>query len=401
VTQAGQSVLIMAGGTGGHIFPGLAVADSLRQRGVDVRWLGARGGMECERVPSRGIPLDVVDISALRGKGAGRWLRAPWALLRAVGQAAKLLGSHRPACAISFGGYAAGPGGLAAWLRGVPLLVHEQNRVPGLTNRVLARFAKRVLQAFPGTWESALRPVTCGNPVRREVVAIAAPATRLAGRSGPIRLLITGGSQGARALNRLVPEALASLPEATRIEVRHQCGRGWLEETAAAYREVGIEVEILCGRPRATAIGPGFFASGKTAQPSLPALAADVAKRRVEVTEFIEDMAEAYAWADAVVCRAGALTVSEVAAAGLPALFVPFPYAVDDHQTRNAEYLVEREAALLAPEAGLDARRLGDKLAGLLGDRRLQLEMATRSRAASTPDAAARVADLCQEFLQS
>jgi len=391
VTQAGQSVLIMAGGTGGHIFPGLAVADSLRQRGVDVRWLGARGGMECERVPSRGIPLDVVDISALRGKGAGRWLRAPWALLRAVGQAAKLLGSHRPACAISFGGYAAGPGGLAAWLRGVPLLVHEQNRVPGLTNRVLARFAKRVLQAFPGTWESALRPVTCGNPVRREVVAIAAPATRLAGRSGPIRLLITGGSQGARALNRLVPEALASLPGPIRIEVRHQCGRGWLEETQAAYRDAGIEVETTCGRPLA--------ADRAQARSHNPAVAA--AKRRVEVTEFIEDMAEAYAWADAVVCRAGALTVSEVAAAGLPALFVPFPYAVDDHQTRNAEYLVEREAALLVPEAGLDARRLGDKLAGLLGDRRLQLEMATRSRAASTPDAAARVADLCQEFLQS
>ena len=362
MTQAGQSVLIMAGGTGGHIFPGLAVADSLRQRGVEVRWLGARGGMECQRVPSSGIPLDVVDISALRGKGAGRWLRAPWALLRAVGQSAKVLGSHRPACAISFGGYAAGPGGLAAWLRGVPLLVHEQNRVPGLTNRVLARFAKRVLQAFPGTWASALRPVTCGNPVRKEVVAIAAPAARLSGRSGPIRLLITGGSQGARALNRLVPEALALLPEATGIEVRHQCGRGWLEETTAAYRSTGLEAQV---------------------------------------TEFIEDMAEAYAWADAVVCRAGALTVSEVAAAGLPALFVPFPYAVDDHQTRNAEYLVEREAALLVPEEGLDARRLGDTLAGLLGDRRLQLEMATRSRAASTPDAAAQVADLCQEFLAS
>lgn len=362
MTQAGQSVLIMAGGTGGHIFPGLAVADSLRQRGVEVRWLGARGGMECQRVPSWGIPLDVVDISALRGKGAGRWLRAPWALLRAVGQAMKLLGSHRPACAISFGGYAAGPGGLAAWLRGVPLLVHEQNRVPGMTNRVLARFAKRVLQAFPGTWESGLRPVTCGNPVREDVVAIAPPAARLAARSGPIRLLVTGGSQGARALNRLVPEALETLPETTRIEIRHQCGRGWLEETQAAYRKVGVEAQV---------------------------------------TEFIEDMAEAYSWADAVVCRAGALTVSEVAAAGLPALFVPFPHAVDDHQTRNAEYLVEREAALLLPEAGLDARRLGDKLAGLLSDRRLQLEMALRSRDASTPDAAARVADLCREFLPS
>jgi len=379
VSRAGQSVLIMAGGTGGHIFPGLAVADSLRQRGVEVRWLGASGGMECQRVPAWGIPLDVVDISGLRGKGAGRWLLAPWKLLRAVFQGVRLLGRLRPACAISFGGYAAGPGGLAARLRGVPLLVHEQNRVPGLTNRVLARFAARVLQAFPGTWEERLQPLTCGNPVRQDVAALDAPGERLAGRSGPVRVLVTGGSQGARALNRLVPEALRLAPEGLELEIRHQCGKSWLEETQEAYRTAGFPI------PVGTASAAPAGESGQT----------------VEVTEFIDDMSAAYGWADLVICRAGALTVSEVAAAGVAAVFVPYPHAVDDHQTRNAEFLAERGAAMLLSESGLDARRLADELNSLLGDRGRQLDMASRARAAATPDAAARVADLCREFLPS
>jgi len=379
VSRAGQSVLIMAGGTGGHIFPGLAVADSLRQRGVEVRWLGASGGMECQRVPAWGIPLDVVDISGLRGKGAGRWLLAPWKLLRAVFQGVRLLGRLRPACAISFGGYAAGPGGLAARLRGVPLLVHEQNRVPGLTNRVLARFAARVLQAFPGTWEERLQPLTCGNPVRQDVAALDAPGERLAGRSGPVRVLVTGGSQGARALNRLVPEALRLAPEGLELEIRHQCGKSWLEETQEAYRTAGFPIPV--GAASAAPAGE----SGQT----------------VEVTEFIDDMSAAYGWADLVICRAGALTVSEVAAAGVAAVFVPYPHAVDDHQTRNAEFLAERGAAMLLSESGLDAQRLADELNSLLGDRGRQLDMASRARAAATPDAAARVADLCREFLPS
>jgi UDP-N-acetylglucosamine--N-acetylmuramyl-(pentapeptide) pyrophosphoryl-undecaprenol N-acetylglucosamine transferase len=358
--QPAATVLIMAGGTGGHIFPGLAVAASLRRRGVEVRWLGARGGMESRQVPPRGIELDVVDIAGLRGKGAARWLLAPWQLLRAVAQAARLLGAHRPACAISFGGYAAGPGGLAARLRGIPLLVHEQNRVPGVTNRVLARFAVRVLQAFPGTWDERQRPLTCGNPVRREVTALPAPADRLAGRDGPVRLLVTGGSQGAQALNRLLPAALALLPADLQIEVRHQCGRNREEATRAAYEAAGIAVTV---------------------------------------TEFIDDMAEAYGWADLVVCRAGALTVSEVAAAGLPAVFLPFPHAVDDHQTRNAEFLVERGAAVLLAEAITEAADLAAVLAGLLQDPGKRLEMAVRARAVAIPDAADRVAALCAEFL--
>jgi UDP-N-acetylglucosamine--N-acetylmuramyl-(pentapeptide) pyrophosphoryl-undecaprenol N-acetylglucosamine transferase len=383
----------MAGGTGGHIFPGLAVADSLRQRGVEVRWLGARGGMECERVPPRGIPLDVVDISALRGKGAIRWLLIPWRLLRAVWQAFGHLGMRRPACAISFGGYAAGPGGLAARLRGIPLLVHEQNRVPGLTNRVLARFASRVLQAFPGTWDERLRPVTCGNPVRQDVAALEAPETRLSGRAGPIRLLVTGGSQGARSLNRLLPAALRLVPADLQLEIRHQCGRGRADETLASYREAGIEIETSCGSPLA-----GDRAQARSHSQSAKSATA-VSGRRVEVRDFIEDMADAYGWADVVVCRAGALTVSEVAAAGLAALFIPFPHAVDDHQTRNAEYLVERGAALLLTEPGLDARILGEALSDLLSDRHSQIEMAVRSRAAAAPRSADQVAELCAEYV--
>jgi len=366
MSRAGDGVLIMAGGTGGHIFPGLAVAESLRRDGVTVRWLGARGGMECRRVPSADIPIDVVDISALRGKGAVRWLVLPFRLLRAVVQAFRLLGRNRPACAISFGGYAAGPGGLAARLRGVPLLVHEQNRVPGMTNRTLARFADRVLQAFPDSWDEGLSALTCGNPVRQAVVDLPPPEQRLAGRTGPLRILLTGGSQGALALNRLLPAALGLLAGECEFTVRHQAGPRWVEETRKAYEKAGITAETPC---------------------------------RAEVTDFIEDMAAAYAWADVVVCRAGALTVSEVAAAGVAAVFIPFPHAVDDHQTRNAEYLVENGAALLLQESQTDARKLANVLSSLAGDRAGLVSMATRGRAASVPDAADRVAAICREYV--
>lgn len=355
-----DEVLIMAGGTGGHIFPGLAVADNLRLRGVNVRWLGARGGMECQQVPQAGIPLDVVDISGLRGKGAGSWLLMPWMLLRAVFQAFKLLGDHRPVCAVSFGGYAAGPGGLAARLRGIPLLVHEQNRIPGMTNRVLARLARKILQAFPGTWEERLKPETCGNPVRKSVTDLAAPGLRMTDRDGKARLLVTGGSQGARALNRLVPEALSILSAEMNFETRHQAGKGWRDETIEAYRLAGVAAEV---------------------------------------TEFIDDMAGAYGWADVVVCRSGALTVSELAAAGVASILVPFPHAVDDHQTRNAEFLVEAGAAILMPEAGIDSGALAEVLRKLMGSRQKLVSMAENARGVSVPDSADRVALLCLEYL--
>ena len=355
-----DGVLIMAGGTGGHIFPGLAVAENLRHRGVNVRWLGARGGMECQKVPQAGFALDVVDISGLRGKGTGRWMLMPWKLFRAVFQAFMLLGVHRPACAVSFGGYAAGPGGLAARLRGIPLLVHEQNRIPGMTNRVLAKLARKILQAFPGTWEAQLQPETCGNPVRKHVAELAAPALRMAQRRGAVRVLVTGGSQGARALNRLAPEALSLLPAGLSFEVRHQAGKGWKEETVGAYRSAGVDADV---------------------------------------TEFIDDMAAAYGWADIVVSRSGALTVSELAAAGVAAVLVPFPHAVDDHQTRNAEFLVEAGAAILKPEAGMDARSLADTLDSLMASREKLVSMAEKARSVSVPDSADRVARLCMDYL--
>jgi UDP-N-acetylglucosamine--N-acetylmuramyl-(pentapeptide) pyrophosphoryl-undecaprenol N-acetylglucosamine transferase len=354
-----RGVLIMAGGTGGHIFPGLAVADQLIRQGASVRWLGASGGMECQKVPEAGIPLDVVDITGLRGKGLVRWIVMPWKLLRAVFQAFRLLGVTKPACAVSFGGYAAGPGGLAARLRGIPLLVHEQNRIPGMTNRVLARLARNILQAFPGTWPENLNPVSCGNPVRKTVVDLASPAIRMADRKGAIRVLVTGGSQGARALNLLVPEALSLLPPEIAFEVRHQAGKNRTAETNEAYGRAAAEVEI---------------------------------------TEFIIDMAAAFEWADLAICRSGALTVSELAAAGIASVLVPFPHAVDDHQTRNAEYLVEAGAAVLLQESDTDARSLSAVLKGLMSHRGKLLEMAEKARGVSVPDSAERVANLCMEY---
>ena len=354
-----KGVLIMAGGTGGHIFPGLAVAEALQEMGASVRWLGASSGMECDRVPRHGIEIDTVDISGLRGKGLKTWLLLPFRLLKAISQAMGVLGRNRPVCAVSFGGYAAGPGGLAARLRGIPLLVHEQNRIPGMTNKFLARISKRVLQAFPGTWPESSKVITCGNPVRRDVVELDAPDVRMRDRSGPIRILITGGSQGARALNQSVPEALAHLTSKLSFEVRHQAGKRDLEETTAAYTKHGIQAEV---------------------------------------SAFIENMSEAYGWADLIVCRSGALTVSEVAAAGLGAVLVPFPFAVDDHQTRNGEVLVEAGAAEIIKESDLEIHRFSDLLGSLMGDRQKLMEMAVAAREAAVPDSADRVARLCMEF---
>lgn len=350
----------MAGGTGGHIYPGLAVAAALREAGVRVEWLGAEGGMEFDKVPPAGIAIHGVRVSGLRGKGLKRWLGLPFTLWRAVRDASRVMRALEPDCAVSFGGYVAGPGGLAAWLKGIPLVVHEQNRVPGLTNRVLSRLARRVLQAFPGSFAAGQNAETCGNPVRADVVALPEPERRWADRSGPARLLVTGGSQGARALNRTVPVAMAALPPALRPEVRHQCGAGGEEDTRRAYTEQGVSATI---------------------------------------SPYLDDMAAAYAWADLVVCRAGALTVSELAAAGLGALLVPFPHAVDDHQTANAQFLVAAGGARLLPESALTPEKLADELQTLLQDRTATLAMARAARDLARPDAAAVVAQRCLEWV--
>lgn len=347
-------VAILAGGTGGHIFPGLAVAHVLRERGVPVIWLGARGRMETRLVPAQGFALETIDIAAIRGQGLLRTLTGPMRVLRAVWQARALLRRHRPRAVISFGGFAAGPGGLAARLAGLPLLVHEQNRVPGLTNRVLARLARRVLQGFPGSFDAALQPVTVGNPVRKDIAAVPPPSERFSARTGAVHLLVLGGSQGARALNEGVPQALAMLDADARLDVRHQCGEQLAEKTAQAYAQAGVAARI---------------------------------------ETFIADMAEAYAWADLVVCRAGALTLAELCAVGVGSVLVPFPQAVDDHQTRNAEYLVERGAAVLLPQTEQLAARLQQVLADLSADPGKRLAMAQAARGLARPDAAQRVAE--------
>lgn len=347
-----RTILIMAGGTGGHVFPGLAVADAMRARAWNVVWLGNPGGMEATLVPRHGIPMRWVRFGGLRGKGLVTQLMLPFNLLRAFWQSLRALREVRPAVVLGMGGYVAFPGGMMAALIGRPLVVHEQNSVAGLTNRVLARVADRVMVAFPDALAGAQ---WSGNPVREDVAALAPPAERYGSRAGPLRLLVVGGSLGAQALNTVVPQALAALPVERRPAVVHQSGRRHLADLQAAYAQAGVAVQAL---------------------------------------EFIDDMAAAYAQADLVICRAGAMTVSEVAAAGVASLMVPYPHAVDDHQTTNACFLSEREAALLIPQAELTPQRLAQVLAEL--DRPRLLAIAQHARALAKPDAAAQVADACE-----
>jgi UDP-N-acetylglucosamine--N-acetylmuramyl-(pentapeptide) pyrophosphoryl-undecaprenol N-acetylglucosamine transferase len=357
--DAHMKVLIIAGGTGGHVFPALAVALRLRDRGARVAWLGTPGGLESRLVPDTGIPLHVVAVRGLRGKGPLGWLLAPLSVARALLQALATLKRISPDLVLGMGGYAAGPGGIAARLLGKPLIIHEQNAVPGLTNRWLSRVATRVLEAFPGSFPPERDARHTGNPVREELVGIDAPEIRLAHRAGPLRLLVLGGSQGARALNEVVPGAIAGLADPTMVEVRHQTGPVHLDDTRTRYAAVGMA--------------------------SAP-------------VGFIEDMADAYGWADLVVCRSGALTVSELAVAGAAAVLVPFPYAVDDHQTKNGNYLADAHAAMLIHQDEFDAPRLGRLLAELHGARDRLMAMAVAARRLAVPDATDRVVDCCREL---
>lgn len=354
--MSARPILIMAGGTGGHVYPALAVADELRGRAQDVVWLGTRRGLEARVVPGAGIDIEWIGISGLRGKGVVTRLLAPFRLAVALFQSLAVMARRRPAAVLGMGGFVSGPGGVAAWLTRRPLIIHEQNAVPGLTNRLLAGFARVVLQAFPGSFSSRIPAQTVGNPVRRDIAALPPPAERLSGRVGPLRLLVLGGSQGALALNRLLPPALAELPAGRRPEVRHQAGERTLETARESYREAGVDAEVA---------------------------------------PYIEDMAAAYAWADLVVCRAGALTVSEVAMAGLPAVFVPFPAAVDDHQTANAGVLAEAGAALIVQERDLTPERLAAAIDELGTDRDALLVRAERARGAAAPAALATITDIC------
>lgn len=350
-------VLIMAGGTGGHVYPALAVARALTDAGADVRWLGTRQGIEARVVPAAGFAIDYLDIGGLRGKGILGWVLAPLRIARAVVQALAAVRRVRPGAVLGMGGFVTGPGGVAARLTGCPLAIHEQNAVAGLTNRLLAPLANRVLEAFPGTLP---RGEAVGNPVRAEIVALPAPASRCGGREERLRLLVVGGSLGAAALNAAVPHALALLSPEQRPEVLHQTGPEKLAETERHYADAGVSADV---RP------------------------------------YLEEMADAYGWADLVLCRSGALTVSELAAAGVGAVLVPYPHAVDDHQTRNAAYLVGRGAADLLPQTALSAGELAERLRPFCIDaaagRARLLAMAEAARSAARPEATAQVASVC------
>jgi UDP-N-acetylglucosamine--N-acetylmuramyl-(pentapeptide) pyrophosphoryl-undecaprenol N-acetylglucosamine transferase len=354
LAAAQRPVLIMAGGTGGHIFPGLAVAAELAARHVPVIWLGAHGGLETRLVPQHGVALETLSIGGLRGKGLATALRTPLRLLAAVRAARALLKQHAPRSVLSMGGYVAAPGGLAARLARIPLVVHEQNRIPGLTNRLLARFAQRVLAGFAGALAGA---EWVGNPVRASIAALPPPAQRYAARSGPLRVLVLGGSQGAASLNAQVPEMLRRRGTRLTLQVTHQCGEKHLEKTRAAYAAAGVEADVR---------------------------------------SFVDDMAAAYADADLAICRAGALTIAELAAAGVPALLVPYPHAVDDHQRANAQAMVAAGAARLVGEGEDFVKRLGSAFDDIAERGRL-LAMADAARTLAQADAARRIAEICLE----
>lgn len=355
--MAEKRVLIMAGGTGGHVFPALAVARELARRGMAVEWLGTGAGIEAELVPENQLPLHCIQVTGVRGKGRLTLLLAPLRIVRAVWQALAVIRKVQPDAVIGFGGFVSGPGGVAAWLKRIPLLIHEQNAVAGTTNRLLSGIASRALQAFPNTLKNA---VWTGNPVRDEIARLPDPDQRDVGGHRPLRLLVLGGSLGALAINTLVPEALALMPEGLRPEIRHQCGRKHREHTVDAYRRAGVDASV---------------------------------------EPFISDMAAAYGWADFVICRAGALTVAELTAAGIGALLIPFPAAIDDHQTRNGEWLVESGAGLLIQQRDLTAEALAEQLTVLFNDTARLADMARRSRQLAKPQAAAEVASICSEVM--
>ncbi len=355
-----STLLIMAGGTGGHVFPALTVAEDLRNRGVNIVWLGTKSGIEARSVPAAGFDIEWISIRGLRGKGLWGLLRMPFLLLTAMLQTTGVILRRRPAALLGMGGFVAGPGGIVAWLLRRPLLIHEANAIAGLTNRVLARLGSRVMSGFPDTFPKGVHAEYVGNPVRREIAQLPDPTSRLASHHGELRLLVVGGSQGAKVFNKLVPEVINGLEPMP--EVWHQAGAGNAESVNTAYQRLGLSVRV---------------------------------------DEFIDDMAQAYGWADVVVCRAGAMTVAEVSAAGVATIFVPFPYAGGDHQTANARYLAKQDAAIVVLQQDLTAERLIETIRRLNRERTEIVDLARRARLLARPDATVRVADICMEVLRA
>ncbi len=351
---APKRILVMAGGTGGHVFPAIAIADALKARGHEILWLGSRGRMEEKLVPRHGYPIAYIKVHGVRRNGLKTKLLAPFMIARALFEALKLVRSFKPDLALGMGGYASGPGGLAAFLCRVPVVLHEQNAAAGLTNRLLFRIARRTLLGFPGAFEG--RSVTVvGNPVRAEIASL--HERPKAPHEGPLRVLVVGGSLGAQALNRLVPEAIRLIPEGE-VEVTHQCGAGNSAEVSKAYEGV---------------------------------------RSAHEVSDFIDDMARAYSEHDLLIARAGAGTVSEAACAGIPAIFVPLPSAVDDHQTKNARFLEEKGGAFICPQASLTPEALAERIGSLAQDRARLERMREASLSCAITDSAQRCARIIEE----
>lgn len=356
----GAGVMIMAGGTGGHVFPALAVADELRLRGKEIFWLGTPNSFESRVVPEHGYELETIDIQGLRGKGLLRWFVIPFKLVHAMLQAARVVRKRRPSLVIGMGGFVSGPGGIVAKLFGIPLVIHEQNALPGMTNRWLAKIATKVLQAFPDSFGKKRDVTTTGNPVRLDILKSNSQSPSLDLDIGPTRLLVVGGSLGAQVLNDMIPIAISLMAEELRPEVKHQSGR---------TKESGTQKNY------------------------------DVAKVKAEVLPFVSDMASAYSDADLVVCRAGALTVAELAAAGVPAILVPYPHAVDNHQTFNARYLSDAGAAVLLDQSSMTAEKLSEQLTQLLSDRERLSVMSYKAKQLARPDATTHVADICEKVM--
>ncbi|UPW17942.1 undecaprenyldiphospho-muramoylpentapeptide beta-N-acetylglucosaminyltransferase [Agarivorans sp. TSD2052] len=362
VKQDKAKLLVMAGGTGGHVFPGLAVADYLKLQGWDISWLGTAERMEAQLVPKHGYPIDFISIQGVRGNGLRRKLAAPFKLLNAVRQAVRVIKRYQPDVVLGMGGFASGPGGIAAWLMRKPLVLHEQNAAAGLTNRMLAKIASRSLMAFPGALPCSAKAQVVGNPVRETVLAL--PLKTLS-EQRDFKLLVIGGSLGAEVFNQQLAAGIKQ--SGLNLNIWHQAGKDKQQSAIDAYAAASL-AESLSEQPK--------------------------------IVEFIDDMAAAYQWADVILCRAGALTVSEVAAAGIPAIFVPLPYAVDDHQTKNAQFLVAADAARLLKQSEFSAQNIASLL-NEFADPALRLACARNARQQATVDATEKVAAVCQALNKS
>jgi len=351
-TEVMRPVMIMAGGTGGHVYPALAVAYELKQRGVPVVWMGTKNGIEARLVPEAGIEVEWLGMSGIRGKGLFTLLLAPLKIIMACYQATKILYKRKPSVVLGMGGFVSAPGGVMAKFLHVPLLIHEQNAVPGMSNRLLSKIANKVMEAFPNSFKTKTKHV--GNPVRKSIAELETPQKRNEKRQGALRIFVFGGSLGAARLNEIVPQACASILNERDLEIKHQAGPGNFDQTRLNYKHLNVKVEVL---------------------------------------EYIDNMEDMYAWSDLVICRAGAMTVAELAAAGVASILVPYPYAVDDHQTFNAKYLSDAGAAILIQQADLSVEKLANILKEM--NRKKTLEMANKAKQLGLPESTKLVADAC------